>query len=176
MSQQIRSAWRVPLALVDVPEAGRHMELAADTPTRAAVARSIGVQDLRRLLASFTISRHGRDGLRIVGTVSAQVEQTCVVTLEPVESDVSEPVEVVFAPHTRADGVTDTIREAPQDAPDPLINGVVDLGAVAIEFLTLGIDPYPRKAGAEFKAPDAGDEAPHPFAGLAALRGRLGDP
>ena len=46
----------------------------------------------------------------------------------------------------------------------------VDLGAVATEFLLLGIDPYPRKPGAVFDAPATGDPAGHPFAALAALK------
>ncbi len=32
-------------------------------------------------------------------------------------------------------------------------DGTVDLGAIATEFFLLGIDPYPRKEGAEFEAP-----------------------
>ena len=51
-----------------------------------------------------------------------------------------------------------------------LRDGVVDLGAVATEFLLLGIDPYPRKPGAVFDAPPAGDPSSHPFAALAALK------
>ena len=49
-------------------------------------------------------------------------------------------------------------------------DGAVDLGAIATEFLLLGIDPYPRKPGAVFEAPPAGDPASHPFAALAALK------
>ena len=54
--------------------------------------------------------------------------------------------------------------------------GVIDLGAVATEFLILGIDPYPRKPGAVFAAPPAapGEAAEHPFAALAALKSRKG--
>ena len=35
--------WSVPLALGDVPEAGRHIDLVADTKTRAAVAEHAGL-------------------------------------------------------------------------------------------------------------------------------------
>ena len=53
---------------------------------------------------------------------------------------------------------------------EELVDGAIDLGAIAIEFLILGIDPYPRKADAVFEAPAAGDDpAAHPFAALAAL-------
>ena len=45
------------------------------------------------------------------------------------------------------------------------------LEALIIEFLILGVDPYPRKAGAAFEVPkDASDPAGHPFAALAALQ------
>ena len=43
--------------------------------------------------------------------------------------------------------------EAKWDEPEPLIGGVVDLGAIATEFLILGLDPYPRKPGVVFEPP-----------------------
>ena len=36
-------------------------------------------------------------------------------------------------------------REVKLNGPEPLIGGIVDLGALATEFLILGLDPYPRK-------------------------------
>ena len=63
----------------------------------------------------------------------------------------------------------DTVVLLAGDPPEALHDGVIDLGAVAIEFLLLGIDPYPRKPGAVFDAPPAGDPTSHPFAALAAL-------
>ncbi len=47
---------------------------------------------------------------------------------------------------------------------------MVDLGAIATEYFLLGIDPYPRKPGAEFQSPSAGEAAANPFAALAALK------
>jgi hypothetical protein len=45
----------------------------------------------------------------------------------------------------------------------------VDLGALATEFLLLGLDPYPRKPGAVFEPPRDNRPEPGPFAGLAGL-------
>src|SRR5262249_4580645 len=56
------------------------------------------------------------------------------------------------------------------DLPEALVGGSIDLGAIATEFLVLGIDPYPRKPGTQFQAPAGEDDAPRPFAALAALR------
>jgi uncharacterized metal-binding protein YceD (DUF177 family) len=161
--------WSVPVAANEVPDAGRHFELIADEHVRAAVAKLAGLRALPRLTASFDVSRYGRDGLRVIGHVSATVGQVCVVTLEPMEEELEEPVDLMFSPQraaVRAEEVEVTV----EDAPEPLVDGVVDLGAIATEFLILGINPYPRKPDAEFQPPATGDDAGHPFAALAALK------
>ena len=53
-----------------------------------------------------------------------------------------------------------------EDGPDPLIGGVVDLGALAGEFLTLALDPYPRKPGAAFEEPAPAVPEESPFSAL----------
>jgi uncharacterized metal-binding protein YceD (DUF177 family) len=163
--------WSVPVALADVPETGRQFELAADDRVRAAVAQAAAIAALPRLEASFDVARHGADGLHVLGRVSATVTQHCVVTLEPIQSEIEEAVDLVFVPPP----VTSAARESTGDAdaeepPDALRNGAVDLGAIATEFLLLGIDPYPRKEGAVFQRPDAGDPVAGPFAALASLK------
>ena len=76
--------WSVPVAIDDVPETGRRIELAPAPTTRAALAKLARVAGLPRLFAGFDLTRHGRDGLRVVGSVQATVEQACVVTLEAI--------------------------------------------------------------------------------------------
>jgi hypothetical protein len=57
------------------------------------------------------------------------------------------------------------------DVPEPIVNGFIDLGMVASEFMFLGLDPYPRKPGAEFVPPEiVEDPEEHPFAALKALK------
>ena len=172
--------WSVPVAAIEVPETGRWFELIADAATRTALAKAAGVAALPRLEAGFELTRHGSDGVRVTGRVVATVGQNCVVTLEPIESTVDEAVDVVFLPPDESGKPSKTHDAETQDAevsdalvedpPEPLRDGVVDLGALATEFLLLGIDPYPRKAGAQFDAPPAGEPASHPFAALAALK------
>ena len=164
--------WTKPVRLDEIPEAGRRLRLAADEPVRAAVARAAGVRGLTRLVAVFDLTRAGRDAVRVVGRVAATVHQTCVVTLEPIENDVDEPVEVAFAagrPDAPDAGEIEIIAGAPEP-PEPLIDRVIDLGAIATEFLNLGIDPYPRKPGAVFEAPADIDAGPNPFAALEVLK------
>jgi Large ribosomal RNA subunit accumulation protein YceD len=169
--------WSVPIAADDIPETGRRIELVPDPATREAIARALGVAGLSRLEASFDLTRQGDEGLMVVGRVSATVEQICVVTLEPIENAIDEAVNLLFLPQPQlppgvAEGPLSIQAEEP---PEALRDGLVDLGAVAIEFLILGIDPYPRKPGALFDAPaPVDDPAAHPFAALAALKKRQG--
>jgi hypothetical protein len=170
--------WHVPLIAEAVAEAGRRVELAADDAVRAAVAQVAGLRDLPRLEAQFNLTRRGATGLHVTGLVSATVGQNCVVTLEPLVNEIEERIDLVFMPPEPAAGEANEAdesdnmpREAKLNGPEPLIGGVVDLGALATEFLILGLDPYPRKPGASFDAPADAKPEEGPFAALAKLKG-----
>jgi len=167
-----RIPWRVPMSVGDVPEGGLRVELEADEPTCRAVAKAAGLNEIARLKACFDLGRRGRNGLHVVGTVSALVGQLCVVTLEPVVNEVEEAIDLVFGPDTPVETSARSLDIAvdADDPPEPLVNGMVDLGAIATEFFILGIDPYPRKAGAAFVAPPDEETAGQTFAALAALK------
>ncbi|HXZ46529.1 MAG TPA: DUF177 domain-containing protein [Pseudolabrys sp.] len=174
--KKVENPWSVPVAVEDIPDTGLHVEIDAPEAVRAALAAVTGLRDLPRLSAVFDLTRRGA-GVRVTGQVSAHVRQTCVVTLEPVESDIEEPIDLVFAPSpggsARASAETTDQNTSDEEPPEPLIGGQLDIGAIAAEFLLLGIDPYPRKAGAEFMPPKADDTGARPFAALEALKKRL---
>lgn len=158
-----KSPWSVPVAVEDIPDTGLHMEIEAPAPVRAAVAVLANVRELPELSAVFDLTRQGA-GAHASGRVSARVGQTCVVSLEPMESPLDEPIEVTFSPSAEAVSTDD------KEPPEPLVGDSIDLGALATEFLLLGIDPYPRKAVAQFAPPKVEEGGEHPFAALATLK------
>jgi hypothetical protein len=165
--------WRMRVALTEVPDTGLHMDLAADEKVRADIAMLAGVAALPRLDATFDVTRRGRSGLHVVGRVSATVGQICGVTLEPMENEINEAVDLVFvaaAAGPRGEHDRSEVEIPLEDAPEVLVDGVVDLGALATEFLILGIDPCPRKPGSVFQSPSVGDDVARPFTALAALK------
>ena len=166
--------WHVPVALDEVPEEGQHFDLAADAETRAAVARMAGLRGLPRFEASFDVSRHGRAGLHVAGRVSATAGQTCVVTLEPLANEVTEDIDLLFEPppavSQEAAAEADSPDPSLDDETEPLLDGKIDLGALATEFLILGLDPYPRKPGAIFQPPEEARPDEGPFAALGVLK------
>ena len=167
--------WSVPLAVQDVPAEGQQVHLAADAGARAGVAKVAGLSDVSRLAADLAVVPQGGDGVRVTGRVSATVGQTCVVTLDPVQNEIDEPVDVLYLRNLpQAGSEAGAADEEPGKVGDErieaLLNGTVDLGALATEFLILGIDPYPRKLEAVFAPPTAEEPSPGPFAALAALK------
>lgn len=170
--------WSVPVTVDEIPETGLHLELEAPDTVRAAIAQLAGVREVKEFSAVFDLARRGA-GVQVDGEVTGKVGQTCVVTLEPIENDVRETVDVRFSPHVvrdEAQDIEDAVLAGPEaeEPPEPLVGGKIDLGQIATEFLVLGIDPYPRKPGAEFAAPKVEDVGAHPFAALEALKSRPG--
>ncbi|BAQ45118.1 MULTISPECIES: YceD family protein [Methylobacterium] len=154
-----------PILVERTLRTGQPVTVEAGEEERAALARDFGLPGIARLVATFRLSG-SLHRLQVTGTVESALTQTCVVTLEPFDTTVSEEVDVDFADQDAFAGT------AAEDAeiPDPIVNGRIDLGSLAAEFLALGLDPYPRKPGVAFEAPaDAGEETP--FAALQTLKG-----
>lgn len=167
--------WRVAVPVTEIPESGLHREIEAGEGERQAIAKLAGLRELTRLTASFDLHHASGDRVIVTGRVLATVGQTCVVTLEPLVNELDERVDMTFVPET-AEVLTSSHsgedEEMPEeDPPEPIVNGEIDLGALAIEFLVLGLDLYPRKPGAVFEAVvTPADPEDHPFAALASLR------
>src|SRR6185312_1513315 len=169
--------WRAFVSVAQIPERGLHREIEADQATRAAMAEAAGLRDLPSAYASFDLTPRSGGRVHVRGRVQARVGQTCVVTLEPLENEIDEEVDLIFAPSEQipefaesADEDDDTAAEVAEQS-EPIENGMIDLGRLASDMLYLGIDPYPRKPGAVFEPQvRVADPADHPFAGLKALR------
>jgi len=169
--------WRVPVVVAQIPETGLHRDLEADQAIRNAVA---DVGDLREVLsvqASFDVTPMSGGRFQVAGRVRARVGQTCVVTLEEIENDIDEPIDLIFAPPEQIPQMAALVDEAEEgdeetpDPPEPIENGMIDLGRVATDALYLAVDPYPRKPDAVFEPVlEATDPEDHPFAALKALK------
>src|SRR5690349_24823888 len=129
----VKTPWSLPVRRDDVPETGLHLDLVADEATRTALAAVANVRGLPSLTATFDVARQG-GGLKVTGEVAATVEQTCVVTLEPMTSELREPIELAFVPprdDARPEEAADAIDPAAEDEPETLVDGVADLGIAA---------------------------------------------
>jgi uncharacterized metal-binding protein YceD (DUF177 family) len=169
--------WCVPIAVAQIPDAGLHRDIEADQAIRNAVADVGGLREVLSVQASFDVTPERGGRFRVAGHVRGRIGQTCVVTLEEMETDIDEPIDLTFAPSEQIPEMSALVDEAGEsdeetpDPPEPIENGVIDLGRVATDALYLAVDPYPRKPGAVFEpVVEAADPEDHPFAALKALK------
>lgn len=167
---QAEVPWSHEIEVAAIPPQGLSLELVADEPTRARLAKYAGVVAIPSLKAVLEIRATGDSGAEVTGTLSGVIRQTCVVSLEEFDSEILESIDARFSERAEA------AEEDEIDEPDPVIDGKIDVGALAAEFLSLSIDPYPRKPGVAFANPsiEAGSaEAKSPFEALQALKNQL---
>lgn len=169
--------------VAQIPEAGLHQVLETSAAQRSLIAAAAGVNAVLQATATFEVVPEVGGRISVTGNVRARVVQTCVVSLEPVENDLDETIAAVFAPAAQIPVNLKPVRkeegddaEIP-DLPEPIVNGIIDLGQLALEHMILGIDPYPRKPGIAFVPPETPEDPDeHPFAALKALKDGLDKP
>ncbi len=157
--------WARPLKLGELAHGPVRVRLAPDAADRAAVAKALGLQNLRQFTADVTVSAW-LDGVQVNGRFEAVVEQICGVSLDPFEAEVEGEIDIRAVPEGSPHAVTpdggdvELDSDAP-DAPDLLEGDQIDLAAYVVEQLALELDPFPRKPGAEFDyQPEAAEISP----------------
>jgi hypothetical protein len=196
----LRPAFSRPLDVGEVLPEGLDLTVSATEAERQTIAAEHGLEGLAKLEGSLRVLPRGKGGLAATGEMRARVTQICVVTLDPFDSELVEPIDVKFAPATvpaeagmpagtasrrrrhgaRLEGMAaaavPAVEWEGEDPPDPIVDGRIDLGALTAEFLALALDPHPRKPGVEFEEPEAVADDPvgeSPFSKLQALKGIL---
>lgn len=169
--------WRIPVVVAQIPDTGLHRDIEADKAVREAIAEVGGLREVLAASASLDVTPMSGGRFHVEGRVRARIGQTCVVTLDPIENEIDEPIDWIFAPPEQIPEMADLVEEAAEsdvaipDPPEPIENGVIDLGRIATDALYLAVDPYPRKPDAVFEPlEEAPDPEDHPFAALRALQ------
>ena len=152
---------------------GERLDLIADDAERAGIAKRLALPSLDRFEAHVCLGRTG-DLIRADGRLVAALQQSCVVTGEPVAAHVDEAFAMQFVPEPPIDRADEEIELGEGDCDTIFYDGaVIDLGAAVADTLALSLDPYPRSAGADAALREAGvltEEQASPFAVLAKLR------
>jgi uncharacterized metal-binding protein YceD (DUF177 family) len=140
-------------------------EIEATAAERAALAQRFSLLSLDRLEARVRLTRLAGGLLRLAAELSADVVQECVVTLEPVASQVADSFTLLYGQAQAAASEVTLSGEA--ELVEPISGGTVDIGEAVAQQLSLAIDPFPRAPGV--KAPHAEEIAAKPASPFAAL-------
>lgn len=163
-----------PVRVERLGAAGSDFEIEANEAERRALAERFGLVELSSLSARLRLTLLSGGLVRLSGRLSAEVVQSCVVTLQPVAASLDAAVELTYGPDDAdGDGEIELTFEG-DDPPDAIVDGTIDMGEAVAEQLALELNPFPRAPGAVFEAPaeapDTAAERRNPFAALAGLR------
>ena len=137
-----------------LPQNGLPLVLEATAAQRAALAEAHGLLSVEFYRADLLVTAWKRHGVKISGTVEANITQACVVSLESIEAHIEEDVDGLFLPDDSklgrqgfGTGGEIMIDADGDDGPELFSGETIDVGELAEQFFGLAIDPYPRKPG-----------------------------
>ena len=169
-----------PVRIEAIRPRGTEVVVRAEAEQLPAIATLLGLVSIESLEGRYTLTRNG-ERVKLDGRIAARLHQACVVTLDPFPVQLDVPVQLDFAPeedvaafarrNDRDDAEIDIeVLLNEDDPPEPIVDGVIDLGGITLEFLALALDPYPRKPGASFESSAGEISTESPFAALAKLK------
>jgi hypothetical protein len=142
-----------PLPVDRVRRSGSTEKITADAKELKALATRMSLPAIHNLAANLRVTPWRGGGLKVEGTLTADIEQVSVISLEAFRQTVDLPILRYYMP----EGATPLSEE---DDIDPILQGSIDLGEATAEALALDLDPYPRKPGEAFAEHVEFDEDP----------------
>ncbi len=145
-----------PFNLENVKKNGSHLKLEATSEECASLASRYSIPKIKAVLADCRLTKRAQketgDYLLEVA-LNAQVVQTCVLSLEQVDEKIEERFSIVFKTDEEGDDDALDLQEVEFELDDDDIEYIedyeVDLGGYVSEYLSLFINPYPKKADAD---------------------------
>lgn len=157
-----------------LPEKGLNIKLVLTVEECHQLAQFWEIPHVASVEASLKVLPKGR-GVYVTGEAKALVTYVCGVTLDHFDAQLHEMIEARFSPDAKQqEEESPTPRQKAlseqDDIPLERLEGsTLDVGGLVIEFLTLGIDLYPRKPDAVFHEVRVGADI-SPFAKLSILK------
>ena len=144
----------------ELSTSSKQFDISADSSECAAIAQRIGVLSVESLTAHISCTIESGHIIHVTGQFTAHITQECVVTLEPIQSVISDECEGWYSDHEHIASFKKAQYEAKskkefietpildeKDDPEPLENGYVDVGELVVQFLSLSINHYAHKEG-----------------------------
>ncbi len=170
------------ISMADMPKGGqRKFDLTFSNDMLLQAKDTLQVRDIRKVRIKGTLVPDGRKNWLLQADVGASVTQACVLSLAPVKTRIDTSLRHLFlADWQEPEG--DSVVEMTGDADSEPLGAEINLEQIALEAVAMVLPTYPHAEGATletqvFTEPGATpltDEMAKPFAGLAALKDKMG--
>lgn len=190
-SARLSPEWSYLVVVDELSEDVTKYSISPDAEAAESLLKRLGVSALEGVEAKMEVRRHNRI-VYVKGSVKGTVTQPCVVSLEPVVTEISDEFEAWFADPEQAVSIEKARREREMkkgktelpmldesEDPELIVNGTVDLGELATQYLSLSINPYVHAQGVDYEFGDDGlstqpsDDRNNPFAALKDWKDKL---
>jgi hypothetical protein len=170
-----RLAWGETLTWPELQSRDRTLTLEAPEAVRRDIARTLDLQALPSLSATLSL-KPWLDGVAIDLRLKAVASRVCGLSLEPFDEVADDHVRLKIVPQGSPnapgpEGGEVVIDLDADDPPEAVEGAAIDLSTFVVEALSLALDPFPRKPGAVFVAPEE-PVVISPFAALKTLADR----
>jgi hypothetical protein len=161
-----------PVTVATIRPGGETLTLSPTEAEAAALARRLGVEAVRGLVAEVTVKARGKGVVSARGRLRARLDRLCVVSLAPLEEAIDERFTVLFRPEAEAEAAAEAdsgadrgpgkvaaaevALDAEADDEEPYAGGVIDIGEHVAQTLALVLDPWPRAEGASLPPQEEG--------------------
>lgn len=192
--QIVETEWSYFLDVEQLEKERTQVMISPDAEERKRLCQRLGLVSIEDLSADIVVERRaGEVAFHVSGQIQGHITQSCVVTLEPVHSEINEGFEAWFADPEAAISITKARHERlsekghgeqpileEYDDPEPLVEGKIDLGELVTQYLSLAVNPYPHAEGVMFEQGDDQLKNPdeevtrNPFAALKDWKDKLG--
>ncbi|MEX0693171.1 MAG: DUF177 domain-containing protein [Rhodospirillales bacterium] len=172
-----------PVKADALPAQGRTMNIVATDDELQAIKNRLDLTALRFLEGTITLKPEMGRQISLHGAIRAEIVQNCVITGDPLTTVLDFALSRVFQEDAdpfeglNNDEDDDAITDPDIEEPDPIEDGVIDVGEQMVEELALNIPPYPRSPGASVSEiadePGRSESAASPFAVLASLKDQM---
>lgn len=164
--------WSHFVAVEDLGESGIRVSISPDAQQKTDLARRLDIVAVEDIRADLDVSPSKGGVIHVTGRFTAKIEQTCVITLEPLHNVIEEDIDAWFSDQDqmvsfakvkkdqqvkKAHSEVELLDEA--EDPERVVNGRIDLGELVTQHVSLSIDPYPHKEGAAHEFTDENKKA-----------------
>ena len=165
----VEQEWSHFFDIEDLEEGKTKLSIEADADELKDIARRLDVPAIKSAKADLIIEKEqaGRT-FHVGGQFTAEVTLKCVVSLEEFDQTFTDEINGWFADKERTVSFAAAKREKEaansaqneieivdeSEDPEPIIEGVIDLGELVTQHISLAIPPYPHKEGVKYEYGD----------------------
>ena len=141
-----------PLIVEDMSSGEHHYHLAASKENLAEITNILQIPEAESFEADvYTQLNKKEHMLKVWGVVNATLRLQSVISLEYFSKSYNTEFELLFDTKATLNSQKEEEVDFDEDLPDIVVDGKIDLAAIAMEQLALVMDDYPRQEGEVFE-------------------------